>query len=113
MIWFTTSSSASSLRRSAKVSRSRGRGSRCRPRAAPLVIASDPLPVSASLYQAAKIAAAAAQFVEPQGVIIIVAECADGIGPIDIVNEAIFRIGVLPRLPPGVRLVLISSRPRE
>ena len=30
------------------------------------------------------------------------AECADGIGPLDVVNEAIFRIGILPRLAPGV-----------
>ena len=82
-------------------------------RPAALVIASDPLPVSASLYQAAKIAAAAAPFLEPQGVLVIVAECADGVGPLEIVNEAIFRIGVVPRLPQGAKLVLISGRPRE
>lgn len=76
---------------------------------APLVIASDPLPVTASLYQAAKIAAAAAPLVEPNGTLALVAECPDGIGPLDTVNEAIFRIGVLPRLPSGARLVLVSS----
>jgi hypothetical protein len=29
------------------------------------------------------------------------------------VNEAIFRIGILPRLPKGVRLVLVSGLPRD
>ncbi len=76
---------------------------------APLVIASDSLPVTASLYQAAKIAAAAAPLVEPNGTLALVAECPEGIGPLDTVNEAIFRIGILPRLPAGVRLVLISG----
>lgn len=83
-----------------------------RARPAPLVIASDPLPVSASLYQAAKIAAAVAPLVERDGTLAIVAECAEGIEPIDVVNEAIFRIGVLPRLAPGVRLVLVSGLAR-
>jgi nickel-dependent lactate racemase len=82
-------------------------------RPAPLVIASDALPITASLYQAAKIAAAAAPLVEPDGVIVVVAECADGIGPLEVVNEAIFRIGVLPRLPSGARLALVSSLARE
>ncbi len=74
-----------------------------------LVIASDALPVTASLYQAAKIAAATAPLVAPGGTLVIAAECRDGIGPLDVVNEAIFRIGVLPRLPPRARLVLVSD----
>jgi nickel-dependent lactate racemase len=76
---------------------------------APLVIASDALPVTASLYQAAKIAAATAPLVEPSGTLVVVAQCADGTGPLDVVNEAIFRIGVLPRLPPDARLLLVSD----
>jgi lactate racemase len=76
---------------------------------APVVIASDALPVTASLYQAAKIAAAVAPLVEENGTLALVAECADGIGPLETVNEAIFRIGVLPRLPRGARLVLVSG----
>ena len=74
-----------------------------------VVIASDALPITASLYQAAKIAAAAAPLVDEGGTLVVVAECANGIGPIEVVNEAIFRIGVLPRLAPDVRLVLVSS----
>jgi nickel-dependent lactate racemase len=82
-----------------------------RARPAPLVIASDALPVTASLYQAAKIAAAAAPLVEPGGTLVLAAQCPDGTGPLDVVNEAIFRIGVLPRLPTGARLVLVSDLP--
>ncbi len=80
---------------------------------APVVIASDVLPVTASLYQAAKIAAATAALVEPNGTLVLVAECADGIGPRAVVNEAIFRIGILPRLAPGVRLQLVSTLARS
>lgn len=75
----------------------------------PVVIASDALPVTASLYQAAKIAAAAAPLVADGGMLVLVAECPDGIGPKVVVNEAILRIGVLPRLPPGARIALVSG----
>jgi nickel-dependent lactate racemase len=80
-----------------------------RARPSSLVIASDGLPVTASLYQAAKIAAATAPLVEAGGTLVVVAECPDGTGPLDVVNEAIFRIGVLPRLPAGARLMLVSG----
>jgi nickel-dependent lactate racemase len=80
---------------------------------APVVIASDALPVTASLYQAAKIAAACAPLVEPDGALVLVAECPDGIGPLDVVNEKIFRIGILPRLAPGVVIHLVSNLSSE
>ncbi len=80
-----------------------------RARSAAVVVASDALPVTASLYQAAKIAAAVAPLVEPNGTLVLVAQCPDGIGPLETVNEAIFRIGILPRLARGVRLVLVSD----
>jgi nickel-dependent lactate racemase len=76
---------------------------------APLVIASDALPVTGSLYQAAKIAAAAAPLVDENGTLVIVAQCPDGTGPLDVVNEAILRIGVLPRMPRDARVVLVSD----
>ncbi len=79
---------------------------------APIVVASDALPVTATLYQAAKIAAATAHLVEPDGVLVLVAECPDGIGPLDVVNEAVFGIGVLPRLARGVTLKLVSTLSR-
>ncbi len=78
---------------------------------AKLVIASDALPVSATLYQAAKIAAAVAPLVLPGGTLVLVAECAGGVEPLATVNEAIFRIGVLPRLPPDARILLVSALP--
>lgn len=81
---------------------------------APIVIASDALPMTATLYQASKIAAAAAPLVEDNGTLVVVAECAEGIGPLTVVNEAILRIGVLPRLPPGASLRLVSAlSPRD
>lgn len=76
---------------------------------APLVIASDALPVTASLYQAAKIAAACAPLVEENGALVMVAQCPEGTGPLEVVNDAIFRLGVLPRLPHGARLLLVSD----
>jgi nickel-dependent lactate racemase len=78
-------------------------------RPASLVIASDARPVTSTLYQAAKIFAAAAPLVAENGTLVVVAECADGIGPLDVVNEAIFRTGVLPRMRSGVKLVLVSA----
>jgi nickel-dependent lactate racemase len=78
---------------------------------APLVVASDRLPVTASLYQAAKLAAAVAPLVAAGGKLVLAAECSEGVGPLDVVNEAIFRIGVLPRLRPGVELWLRSALP--
>jgi len=82
-------------------------------RRAPVVIASDALPVTASLYQAAKIFAAVAPLVEPHGTVVVAAECPEGVGPLETVNEAILRIGILPRMPDGVRLLLVSSMSRE
>lgn len=76
---------------------------------ASLVIGSDALPVTASLYQAAKIASACAPIVGDD--LVVVAECAEGVEPLETVNEAIFRIGVLPRLPSGARLHLLSALP--
>jgi nickel-dependent lactate racemase len=78
-------------------------------RPAPLVIASDALPVSGSLYQAAKIAAAAASLVEVGGCLVIAAECAGGIEPLTTVNEAVWRLGVLSRLPARAEVRLVSS----
>lgn len=73
------------------------------------VVASDALPVTATLYQASKIVAAVASLLEDGGTIVLVAECADGIGGIDIVNRAIYEIGLAPRLPRDHRIVLVSS----
>jgi nickel-dependent lactate racemase len=75
----------------------------------PVVVASDVLPVTASLYQASKILAAVAALVEPGGAVVIAAECPDGIGPLDVVNRAIFELGIAPRLPPDCVIYLVSA----
>ena len=82
--------------RSVEARSSRVRGSR---------FASDALSITASLYQAAKIASACAPLVADGGALVLIAECADGVEPLATVNEAIFRIGVLPRLPSVARFI--------
>lgn len=76
---------------------------------AKVVVASDVLPVTASLYQASKILAAVAAVVAPGGAVILAAECVDGIGPVDVVNRAIFELGIAPRLPDGCIIYLVSG----
>jgi nickel-dependent lactate racemase len=73
------------------------------------IVVSDALPVTGSLYQASKLVAAVAPLLEDDGTIIVVAECPEGIGPIDTVNQAIYEIGLRPRLPARHRIVLVSS----
>lgn len=45
----------------------------------------------------------------PNGCIVIAAECASGIEPVEVVNEAVWRLGVLSRLPHGVEVALVSG----
>jgi lactate racemase len=78
-----------------------------------LVIVSDGLPVTGSLYQASKLVAAVAGLVMDGGTILLVAECPEGIGPVDTVNRAIYEIGLAPRLPRDHRIVLVSGLPRD
>ena len=78
-----------------------------------LVIVSDELPVTGSLYQASKLVAAAAGLLREGGTMIVAAECPEGIGPVETVNRAIYEIGLAPRLPAAHRIVLVSSLPRE
>lgn len=80
---------------------------------APVVIVSDALPLTGSLYQASKLVAAAAELLEERGTLIVAAECPEGTGPIDTVNHAIYEPGLLPRLPLEHRVVLVSELSRE
>ncbi|HTE49958.1 MAG TPA: lactate racemase domain-containing protein [Kofleriaceae bacterium] len=73
------------------------------------VVVSGRLPVTGSLYQASKLVAAAAPLVAPGGTVILVAECGQGTGPVATVNEAIYAIGIKPRLPADHRVVLVSD----
>jgi lactate racemase len=70
-------------------------------------------PVTASLYQASKLVAAAAPLLVPGGRIVVAAECWQGTGPLDIVNQGIYEIGIKPRLPAEHRVILVSSLPRD
>jgi nickel-dependent lactate racemase len=79
---------------------------------ADLVVVSDRLPLTASLYQASKLVAAATDLLLPGGTLLLCAECPDGTGPLDTVNQGIFEIGIRPRLPPGARVLLYSGLAR-
>ena len=73
------------------------------------VVVSGRGPVTASLYQASKLVAAAAPLVADGGTVVVVAECWLGTGPLDIVNRSIFEIGIRPRLPPEHQVLLVSA----
>ncbi len=74
-----------------------------------LIVVEDQAPVTDSLYQACKLVAAVAARLLPGGTIVLVAPCADGIGPVDVVNRAIYEIGLKPRLPTAHRILLVSE----
>ena len=76
---------------------------------ADVVVVSAPLPVSGSLYQASKLVPPAGRLLKDGGVVILAAECPDGIGPLQVVNEGIFHLGVRRFLPERYTLLLVSS----
>jgi len=78
-----------------------------------VVLVSDKAPVTNNLYQACKLLPVAARLLLDGGTIILCAACEDGLGPIDIINEAIYRLGMVPILPSNHRVVLVSSQPAE
>lgn len=78
-----------------------------------VVIVSDSLPLTGSLYQASKLVAGAAGLLLDGGTMIVVAECPEGIGPLEVVNRGIYAIGLAPRLPREHRIVLVSGMARE
>lgn len=80
-----------------------------RARPAPLVVVSAPLPVSGSLYQASKLVPPAGLLLQDGGVVIVAAECPDGTGPLQTVNEGIFTLGVSLYLPKRYTLLLVSG----
>jgi nickel-dependent lactate racemase len=84
-----------------------------RARKADVVVVSAPAPVTASLYQASKLVPPAGMLLRDGGFVIVAAECADGVGPLEVVNEGIFRLGVRRFLPERYRLLLVSSMPAE
>jgi len=80
---------------------------------APVVVVADRPPVSSSLYQASKLLPPAGAILEDGGVVIVVADCSLGTGPLARVNEGIYELGVRPQLPARHRVVLVSELPDE
>jgi lactate racemase len=80
-----------------------------RARKADVVVVSAPLPVSATLYQASKLVPPAGMLLREGGVVVVAAECPEGTGPLQTVNEAIFALGVRRFLPARYTLLLASG----
>ncbi len=74
----------------------------------PVVVVADRPPVSRSLYQASKLLAPAGAVLEPGGSLILVAECDLGTGPVERVNDGIYRLGIAPQLPADHHVILVS-----
>jgi nickel-dependent lactate racemase len=81
---------------------------------ADIVIVSDSLPLTTNLYQAAKLLAPAGWLARPGGVVILAAECPRGTGPVDVINEGIWRIGLRHYFSESTdpMILLVSSLPR-
>ena len=77
------------------------------------VVALDSPVVSASLYQASKMVAAVAKATNPGGNVILVAPCGEGIGGVQTVNEAIYRLGIEHRFAGAHEIFLVSDLPPD
>jgi hypothetical protein len=78
-----------------------------------VVVTSDVPPVTSSLYQASKLLPPAGALLTAQGTAIMVARCEEGIGPLQVVNEGIYRLGVRHHLPEGHVVRLVSAMSEE
>ncbi len=74
-----------------------------------VVVTSDLPPVTDSLYQASKLLPPLGSMLSEGGLAIVVAACPEGIGPLETVNEGIYRLGVRHHLPAGHEIDLVSS----
>lgn len=79
----------------------------------PVVVASDLPPVTDSLYQASKLLPPAGALLLPGGAAVMVAACPEGTGPLQTVNEGIYKLGVRLALPEGHRVLLVSDMPED
>jgi nickel-dependent lactate racemase len=75
----------------------------------PIVIISTPYPASMNIYQTTKQVATAAMMLKPGGVIICMAECPLGVGPVFTINHVIFNLSLKGYLPPGADVLLVSN----
>ncbi len=82
------------------------------PAPARTVIVSDRVPVSMNLYQACKLLPPAGRVLADGGCVVMAVELHDGVGPVEVINEAIYRLGVIHSLPDSHRVLLVSSQRR-
>lgn len=78
---------------------------------ADVVLVSDGDPVAMNLYQACKLLPPAGAVLREGGTVVLAVECGAGIGPVEVINEAIYRLGSVHSLPARHRVVLVSSHP--
>jgi nickel-dependent lactate racemase len=78
-----------------------------------VVVTTDRPPVTSSLYQAAKCLPPAGAVLEPRGTAVLVADCSEGTGPLDIVNRGIYELGVRLAMPEGHTVRLVSGLTAE
>lgn len=74
-----------------------------------VVVTSDRPPVTSSLYQAAKLLPPAGAVLEDGGTAVLVADCKEGTGPLDIVNRGIYELGVRLAMPRDHVVRLVSE----
>lgn len=79
---------------------------------ADVVLASDADPVAMNLYQACKLLPPAGAVLRDGGTVVLAVECGAGIGPVEVINEAIYRLGSVHALPPRHRVILVSAHDR-
>jgi nickel-dependent lactate racemase len=80
---------------------------------APVVVTSDRPPVTSSLYQAAKLLPPAGAVLQEGGTAVLVADCKEGTGPLDIVNRGIYELGVRLAMPKAHVVRLVSELPPQ
>jgi nickel-dependent lactate racemase len=75
-----------------------------------VIVASDSFPIAMNLYQASKLCAPAGWLLANGGTLILACECPEGVGSeLQIVNLAIYGLGMKQFLPPEHRVVLASA----
>jgi len=69
--------------------------------------------VTSSLYQASKLLPPAGAILEEGGTAVLVADCREGTGPLDIVNRGIYELGVRLAMPAEHVIRLVSELPPD
>jgi nickel-dependent lactate racemase len=78
-----------------------------------VVVTSDRPPVTSSLYQAAKLLPPAGALLEEGGTAVLVADCKEGTGPLEVVNRGIYELGVRLAMPKNHVVRLVSELPPD